>query len=273
MTMFFVVWPMVGVCAVANNFLVARAQMFSLLRAHRRPVPVRVGDRGIGEWGNVLLAQTVVAVPVCTLFLVLSTGQIEYWLCDEESMREHTAEDIMRPNLGCMSLTKRLGAAMALENTLFALLAVIWMVLPPVESPKAKEAAVEQRLANLPPLPPQDDLHPGVRALLYRLFEWLDTKRLGYLDFRQTGQMLRLIGTCYALEELESGAGGDEADLELPAREAPRPTLKQLTEAERLKGLTEEQQAEETRINKITARFFAQMDVNLSASLSLLEIK
>jgi hypothetical protein len=76
--------------------------MFSLLRSFRRPVPVRVGGRGIGEWGTVLGVQTLVSIPITAAFVVVSTGQAEFWLCSAAESAPRALDEIMGPNLGCL---------------------------------------------------------------------------------------------------------------------------------------------------------------------------
>jgi len=82
-TMFAVVWPLVGVCAVGNNWLVFKAQVFSLIRSHRRPVPSRVADVGIGEWGTLMLLQviTISSAAQPGLHLALCRLRCRPWLC------------------------------------------------------------------------------------------------------------------------------------------------------------------------------------------------
>ena len=192
-TMFSIVWPLMGVCAVANNYFVSWAQMVSLLHAYRRPVPKRLGESGIGEWATILVLQTNVAVPVAAAFLLVSTGQAEFWLCSAADTALDDADEIMGPNLGCLTLSTRFGLFVLLEHLGFLLISVVRGAVRsvPKEAVVAKAVMREKRM---PPLPQEDDLHPGLKELLGRLFEALDGERAhrGYLDFRQTERLLRL---------------------------------------------------------------------------------
>ena len=87
-TMFSIVWPLVGVCAVVNNWLVFKAQVFSLLRSHRRPIPTRVAGAGIGEWGNLMGFQIALSAFIVPALMCVSTGQLEHWFCSDEDMLE-----------------------------------------------------------------------------------------------------------------------------------------------------------------------------------------
>jgi hypothetical protein len=135
-TMFTVVWPLAGVCAVGNNWFVFRAQVFSLLRSHRRGVPARVGDEGIGEWGNIMLLQIAIAAVVVSALIVLSTGQLEHWLCSDADMQQIVDSVRVGPNFACKIFHEggasnksfRLNAFGALEHVSVLLIAVVWKV-------------------------------------------------------------------------------------------------------------------------------------------------
>ena len=197
--------------ALRYGRFVSWAQMFALLRSHRRPVPSRVAEIGIGEWGNVLWIQTCAAVVVTASLIALSTGQLDYYVCGEEgngsdgtgSMADWTRTARMGPNFDCMHSGSRFVAGVSIEHFCFALLAFVWWMIPSL--PKYSDASAALRRRDAMANETTDSaFDPLLGRRLRRAFNEIDQESKGFLDLQQTKKLLARVKREYALE----GAGG-----------------------------------------------------------------
>mmetsp|Transcript_6431 Transcript_6431/g.22938 ORF Transcript_6431/g.22938 Transcript_6431/m.22938 type:complete len:1202 (-) Transcript_6431:30-3635(-) len=199
-TMFTTAWALAPVTALVNNVLEIRTDAFKVLRNLQRPDPSE--DAGIGEWRNAMHQSVLLSLPVVAGLIVISTGQLEWWMYDDRCHREWAAEAAtnMSPDLACFgSWGWRLLAAVLIERAGVVVVALITRALPDVSPSLAVEQEDEavrtaRRLQDtlLPALP------GGLEDDLRVVFTAFDANASGNLDGEEL-QDLFLILLGYSL--------------------------------------------------------------------------
>lgn len=125
---FSVAWPLAATCALVNNVLEVRGDAFKIMFGSRRPVPRE--DKGIGEWLPMLRLETYLAVPIVATMIVLSTGELEWWLPDCHQRQRECDHNLMNPDFTCVSWGSRIAVALVLEHLGFFMIWCIHRYIP-----------------------------------------------------------------------------------------------------------------------------------------------
>lgn len=115
---------------------------------HTRQIPRN--DHGIGEWYNQLWVTSYLSVVVVGAFIVLGTGQLEYWFGDSgcRELGTFTEENLMGPDLSCISWGNRFLALVVLEHLGFACVNLIRSRMSEV-TPRVQQRIEDDRFMSM----------------------------------------------------------------------------------------------------------------------------